>query len=551
MKSYSRIICALMLSLVFSSCSDSLSSGSSIGGDSSDNVEVKVAIDRNRIIMNPFNGWVMYSGLGDGLSDNFWAEYDDFDSSVGKVKVSDYSNVLFIRAAWSYFERAEGDYVWDEKNRESDFAPYRRFWMLVDGAKERGMKLAFSLMIDSRDKPDGFTPMYVKDAVVAAGYAADPSEADIEHLAGGYYNDTSSGGHIYSRWSPYPDNPVFQEKFEIFLNAFAERFDNTDEVEYISGLGLGLWGESHTVLYSTGDETNRESVFEWITTAYTESFTKVPCVINYHKCMLSMYGDARANYEFSGKLLDSAVAKGYSLRHDALGMKSYYGSWEKAYVRKWKYKRPVIGEGGWVEKTHGNSPMNSDGYTSWGDVRLGEFNDAKEACDNMLDFRYSKDIPNGETNSWFTDAYNLVEDFISEGGYRLVPDINKMPSSIANNKQFKVETRWRNLGWGYCPNNIPAWNFKYKVAYALLDKNTDRPVYIFIDDSQEVSDFHTSAKSYATSKIFSDLPHGDYKWAIGIVDSSKEGNPIGIQLAAQEDVITDEGWVVLMNVSVN
>lgn len=541
---------AWVLMFVFISCSNSDDSNNSGGGDVSANTEVKVAIDRDRIIKNPFNGWVMYSGLGDGLSDNFWTEYDDFDSSVGKVKVTDYSNVLFIRAAWSYFERSEGDYVWDEKNRGSDFAPYRRFWMLVDGAKERGMKLAFSLMIDSRDKPDGFTPMYVKDAVIAAGYAADPSEVEEGQIAGGYYNDTSTGGHIYSRWSPYPDNPVFQKKFEVFLNAFAKRYNNADEVEFISGVGLGLWGESHTVLYSTGDETNREDVFDWITTAYIESFTKVPCVINYHKCMLSMYGDNRANYELSGKLLDSAVAKGYSLRHDALGMKSYYGSWEKAYVRKWRYQRPVIGEGGWVEKTHGSSPMNSDGYSDWGDVRLGEFNDAKEAGDNMLDFRYSKDIPNGETNSWFTDAYSLVEDFISEGGYRLVPDINKLPNTISNNKQFTIETRWRNLAWGYCPNNIPQWNYKFKVAYALLDKATEKPMYTFIDENQEVSDFHSSAKNYTLTKTLSNIASGGYVWGIGIVDTSKGDNVIGIQLAAKEEALTSEGWVKLLDVNV-
>ena len=33
--------------------------------------EVKVTPERTKMIRNPFNGWVLYSGLGDGLSETF------------------------------------------------------------------------------------------------------------------------------------------------------------------------------------------------------------------------------------------------------------------------------------------------------------------------------------------------------------------------------------------------------------------------------------------------------------------------------------------------
>lgn len=549
----SSFLCVSMsLLIAFTSCS----SDSGSGGDSptpgvENNESVTISIDRERVLRNPMNGWVTYTGLGDGLDDAFWERYDALQSAEGTVKVSDYSHVLFIRAAWAYFNRADGDYVWDESNRNSDYPPYRRFWMLVDGAKERNMKLAFSFMVDSRDKSDSFTPMYVRDAVVAAGYSADPSESVADQEAGGYYNVSSTGALLKSRWSPYPDNPVFQEKFEGFLTAFAERFNNSDEVEFFSGFGLGLWGESHTVKYSTGDETNREAVFDWISTAYTHRFTEVPCVINYHKSILSTKGYGESDPSTAEKLLDSAVAKGYSLRHDAYGMKSYYGSWEKAYAQKWRYQTPFIGEGGWVKKTHGNSPMNNDGYSDWADVRRGEFEDAQNAHANMLDLRYSRDIVNGETYSWFNEAYDLLKKFIAEGGYRLVPDLNSLPPAISNGKSFTIETRWRNLGWGYCPNNLPQWNHKYKVAYALLDKTTEKPVYTFIDENQEVSDFHSSAKNFTVTKTLSNITTGDYVWGIGIVDTSKGDDVIGIQLAAKEDALTSEGWVKLLDVSVD
>ena len=75
---------------------------------------VTVAPDRETMYRNPFSGWVIYSGLGDGLSDNFWQEYDNMNSAVGKVKVSDYANALLIRSYWSQAEPEEGLYFWDE-----------------------------------------------------------------------------------------------------------------------------------------------------------------------------------------------------------------------------------------------------------------------------------------------------------------------------------------------------------------------------------------------------------------------------------------------------
>ena len=42
---------------------------------------------------------------------------------------------------------------------------------------------------------------------------------------------------------PYYDNPVFLEKLDKFIEAFAKEYDNPDEVDYIDAYGLGRWGE--------------------------------------------------------------------------------------------------------------------------------------------------------------------------------------------------------------------------------------------------------------------------------------------------------------------
>lgn len=273
--------------------------------DISGNTIVDFKPERLAFIPNPINGWNTYTGLGDGLRDSFWEDYDNMPTPEGKVRVSDYSNTLYIRGAWSDFNPEEGKYVWDDG--VLDTKPAKRFKMLVEGAKERGMQLAFTFVVDSRDKHYNFTPAYVK-----------------EQGCEGYYTTTGS----VQVWSPYPDDPVFQRCYEKFLTDFAAKYNDPAVTAYVSGFGLGMWGETHTLIYSTGNDEPREAVFEWIVTLMERLFTKVPTFINYHRCILAKNDFNNASTASAEKYLDYCVEHGFSLRHDAFGMKQYYKDWE-------------------------------------------------------------------------------------------------------------------------------------------------------------------------------------------------------------------------------
>src|SRR5690606_14517276 len=123
-------------------------------------------------------------------------------------------------------------------------------------------------------------------------------------------------------WSPYPDDPVFQEKYETFVRALGERFNDPVAVDFVDGYGLGKWGEGHSMRYL--DEANREAVFHWSVDLYSEAFTKVPLAINYHR-MIGGTKDWGEPDPGSAALLEYAINKGYMLRHDAFGMTTYYG----------------------------------------------------------------------------------------------------------------------------------------------------------------------------------------------------------------------------------
>ena len=85
-------------------------------------------------------------------------------------------------------------------------------------------------------------------------------------------------------------------------------------------------------------------------------------------------------------------------RHDAFGMKSYYTTWERGIAATYRYIRPIIMEGGWVEASHGNS-INGDGYSNYTEVRHGEYNEGKGANVNMMDLRFNSNVNVGETHS--------------------------------------------------------------------------------------------------------------------------------------------------------
>jgi hypothetical protein len=514
-----------VLAIIFVSCSDDDSIVSEDLWNISGNQIVSIKPERTKNLRNPMTGWVLYAGLGDGMTYDFWNKYDNFNSSVGKVKVSDYATTLYVRGAWSDFNPEKGVYVW-QKNCNTEAA--KKFRMLEDGAKERGLKLAFTFVVDSRDKHYNFTPDFVRDAG-AKGFISTTGSVQV--------------------WSPYPDDPIFQQYYAAFLKDFAAEYDDPDKTMFVSGFGLGKWGETHSLIYSTGDETPKQAVFDWITNLMSGLFKSVPIVINYHRCLLSLNSFSNASTSEAEEMLRKAVDRGFSLRHDAFGMKSYYTTWERNFAASMRYVRPIIMEGGWVESSHGSS-INGDGYANYAEVRQGEFDEGKGACVNMMDLRYNSNFDAGETHSWFNSAYKLVEQFIAEGGYRLWPDKISVPTIASSNGEVSITHRWSNLGWGYCPTNIPQWNQKYKVAFALLDNSTLKPQYVFVDETPELSDWILNKpKTYNVKFGLNGVKAGDYTWAVGLVDSTKN-NAIGIKIAAKDDQLTSEGWLKLAGISV-
>ena len=483
------------------------------------NTTVSIKPERYKLLRNPMSGWVIYSGIGSGMMMDFWELYDNFESSEGTVKVSDYGNTLYVRGLWSHFNPERGKYVWDETLQTE---PAKRFQMLVKGAKERNLKLAFTFVCDSRDKHENACPEYVKEAG-AEGFTTTTGSVDV--------------------WTPYPDDPIFQREYEAFLTAFAAKYNDPDVTQFVSGFGLGKWGETHTLKYSTGDESPRQAVFEWITDVMSRLFTKVPIMINYHRCLLATKEFSDVDTDISADMVKRAVAKGFCLRHDAFGMKQYYKDWERGIATTYHGIVPVTMEGGWVESSHGGS-IAGDGYKNFAEVRQGEYDEAKGGYVNMMDLRIGDEVA-----SWFNTSFDLVKRFEREGGYRLYPTKVSFVNKARSGEQVSVQHNWRNLGWGYCPTNIPQWKGKYKVCIALMDTHHNIVKKQLVDEADLSTWVQGHDGHYTTTINLDGLQKGSYTWLVGLVDTTKACQP-GLKMAVDKNLLF-EGWCKVGKLKIN
>ena len=480
-----------------------------------------ISPDRTSLLRNPLNGWVMYVS---GSSDPSYFDTKIYVPELGKeVFVRDYVSACYIRTGWKSFNPADGQYAWND--------PSSKLYQIIARAEELGIPIAFRVVVDGRDQREN-TPQFVFDA--GAQY----------WLADSKYQD---------RKTPLAIDPIWRQYYEKFVKAFAERFNDPAICSFIDAYGLGKWGEGHNVCYEQNNAiTSKTSEYkadtmEWITRLYSDNFTKIPLVINYHRQIGHPVSEGSKAQPDSESVLQIAIDNGYCLRSDAFGMNNQdwgYNNWERAYVMKWQYKVPIIMEGGWIVGQH--SYWNDEkGYRKGHpeDVRKGEFDSSAEAHVNMMDFRVGD-----ETKSWFETSFNLVERFISEGGYRVYPDKISLPTSLKKGEKAKISHRWRNLGWGYLPNNLKQWNYKYKVAFALLDPD-GKVAQMFIDNKCEPSEWLQNEPMSYSYEINADVKAGTYLWAVAIVDTSLENQP-GIQLAIAKLSKTEDGWTKLANVTV-
>ena len=324
---------------------------------------------------------------------------------------------------------------------------------------------------------------------------------------------------------------MFLEKLDKFVEALGNEFNDPEVTDFVDGFGLGTWGEGFDVVCK--DPSNKDYVLYTVTRSYARHFSKVICAINAHSAI------------GNDQLSELAGTDGYVFRHDAIGSKVWFeGSQSTLMLKFWPEHFTIAESMWWLSQGPGTSLYTNEGFKDWREVLDFTCSEAERIHANVLDLRNCDEA----RLLWMKLAPDLVEDFNAKGGYRLAPFTVKYSDIINRGEETVVTHIWQNLGWGVLPNNNPHWNYKYKVAFALLSKDKLKPVELNIDEDVEPSEWLNSKKKSYHSYLTFNSPAGEYVLAVGIVDTSRQ-NAIGIRLSVEDQNPAYGGWLPVGDVT--
>lgn len=247
--------------------------------------------DDGRALINPDMGFVMH------YYDNSTANYGAYLEPGDDMSWFPGCSVCYLRLPWAIVEPKEGEYNWTALD-----TPAQR-WI------ERGGQIAFRITC-SEGWLEYATPKWVFDAgaksvrwnfgwgegggPAADGYAVDPEFAD----------------------------PIFLQKLENFLKAFAARYDGRPEVAFVDVGTYGLWGEGHTHGSSRVPQKRMNREVKLHIDLHRKYFKKTQLVISDDVAFPS-------NPEANPELLDYARKHGVSWRDDSIQVS------RKVRTRRW------------------------------------------------------------------------------------------------------------------------------------------------------------------------------------------------------------------------
>lgn len=427
------------------------------------------------LIRNPANGWILYDDACGEVAEakSYWMSQDK--------AAREHASIFYVRWRWSDMEPQEGQYAWKEDEN---------FKALIAGATERGLRLAFRVYICGWDNLRQGTPDYVFKA----------GAKGQEH--------PGSNGRMFL--TPNADDPVFRQKFETFLDAFAKEFDDPARVDFIDGCGLGRWGENHNL--TLGDKNRERESMEWVAGAYAKRFQHT---------LLGWQLSDEWDFDRIIKPLD------FVIRRDGLGS-DWFNDRQRAICKKAFPRYPVFGErcywggGTDVPKDALGDERFGSKWKTWKDIDSSAVDDALQFHANTLDLRTVADTAN------FMSYPEVVRRFQREGGYILAPVEVVLPEHITAGKNFSFTHSWKNNGIGVLPNLNKRWANKYRVAWILL-KGTKYEIVgePTIVENAEPGEW-VKGKSYdyeTVMEIPAETPPGTYEIACAILNGSKDGMP--------------------------
>lgn len=463
--------------------------------------------DPTRVLVNPHKGW--YHHFPDNHPDRYKIAHD---ADLLEFPGMDH---LYIRLAWSYLEPKEGQFDWAVIDR------------IIEKWTAHGLGIAFRISCKEtnidRIEQQFATPRWVMDA----------------GAKGGHYRMGETVGPE-GPWEPVWDDPVFLEKLERFLAAFAARYDGKPWLRYVDIGSIGDWGEGHCWAGSRKD------------LSFAVRKLHVDLHLKYFKRTQLVISDDYVFHLFDlgerAALHRHIQANGISYRDDSImvdGVYSDLSAGDRFTVRSPEFfadafpSTPTVLE---LEhygkiKSLGNWDARSGSSAS----RFGRGQSGPEVFRGAIDLLHATYIGyHGNAREWLTDNPELTKELLNRCGYWLFPTSIEMPQTLVAGEtaSFVLVLGNRGVAPPYAP---------YELRIKLTRPGV-RVVQAVKSDCKSWSPGLPVSLPHQMS-LPADLRAGDYALAIGLFDVSGAKERV-VEFALNEEARDSDGYYELVRVNV-
>ncbi len=367
--------------------------------------------DATRVLVNPHKGW--YHHFPDNHPDKYRIARDaDLLEFPGMDHV-------YIRLAWSYLEPKEGQFDWAVIDR------------IIEKWTAHGLGIAFRISCKEtstdRIEQQYATPRWVKEA----------------GAQGGHYRAGEAVGPE-GPWEPVWDDPIFLEKLEKFLAAFAARYDRQPWVRYVDVGSIGDWGEGHA--WAGSRKVLSFAVRKLHVDLHVKHFKRAPLVIS------DDYVYALADLDERERLHRHILASGISYRDDSIMVNGYFShSSDRFTVRSPQYfadaypRTPTV-----FELEHYPKVKQLGNWAVLPESAAAKFGQGKTGPDffrGALTLLHATYIGyHGNAREWLDDNPALTRELLNRCGYWLFPMSLELPSTLVAGNITPVRVTFDNRG---------------------------------------------------------------------------------------------------------
>lgn len=350
--------------------------------------------DATRVLVNPHKGW--YHHYPDNNPNKYVIARD---ADLLEFPGMDH---LYLRLAWSYLEPSEGSFDWSIIDR------------LVEKWTAHGLGIAFRISCKEtstdRIEQQYATPRWVKEA----------------GARGGHYRAGETVGPD-GPWEPVWDDPVFLEKLDRFLAAFAARYDHQPWVRYVDVGSIGDWGEGHA--WAGSRKVLSFATRKLHVDLHLRHFKRAPLVIS------DDYVQALADPAERDALHRHILARGISYRDDSIMVNGYFThSSDRFTVRSPEYfadayrRTPTV-----LELEHYGKVKQLGNWDVRPDSAAAKFGNGKTGADffrGALELLHATYIGyHGDARQWLDDNPALTRELLNRCGYWLFPLSIEFPAT--------------------------------------------------------------------------------------------------------------------------